>query len=49
MTTKQLTARQARWAKALLEYYFVITYWLGKDNVQADALTRKDNDVVSQD
>ena len=49
MTTKQLTACQARWAEALLEYYFVITYWPGKDNVQADALTRKDNDIVSQD
>ena len=49
MTIKQLTACQARWAKALLEYYFVITYWPGKDNVQADALTCKDNNIVSQD
>ena len=47
MTTKQLTACQARWAKALSEYYFVITYQPGKDNVQADALTCKDNNVVS--
>src|SRR6266536_4669828 len=39
MTTKQLTARQARWAEALSEYYFIITYRPGKDNVQADALT----------
>ncbi len=49
MTSKQLTARQARWAEALSEYYFIITYRPGKDNVQADALTRRDNDVVSQD
>jgi hypothetical protein len=49
MTTKQLTARQARWAKALSEYYFIITYRPGKDNVQADALTRKNDDIASQD
>jgi predicted carbohydrate-binding protein with CBM5 and CBM33 domain len=48
MTTKQLTARQARWAEALLEYYFIITYRPGKNNVQADALTRKNNNMVSQ-
>ena len=34
---------------ALLEYYFVITYQLSKDNMQADALTYKDNNIVSQD
>ncbi len=49
MTTKQLTACQARWAKALSEYYFIITYRPGKDNIQADALTCRSNDVVSQD
>ena len=49
MTTKQLTARQARWAEALSEYYFIITYRPGKDNVQADALTRRNDDVVNQD
>jgi transposase InsO family protein len=49
MTTKQLTARQARWAEALAEYYFIITYRPGKENVQADALTRRNDDVVSQD
>jgi RNase H-like domain found in reverse transcriptase/Reverse transcriptase (RNA-dependent DNA polymerase) len=49
MTTKQLTARQARWAEALSEYYFIITYRPGKDNVQADALTRRNDDVASQD
>jgi hypothetical protein len=49
MTTKPLTARQARWAEALSEYYFIITYMPGKDNVQADALTRRNDDVASQD
>ena len=47
MTTKQLTACQARWAKALLKYYFIITYRPGKDNVQADALTCRNNNVVN--
>ena len=49
MTTKQLTARQARWAEALSEYYFIIRYRPGKDNVQADALTRRNDDIASQD
>jgi transposase InsO family protein len=49
MSTKQLTARQARWAEALSEYYFIITYRPGKDNVQADALTRRNDEVASQD
>jgi transposase InsO family protein len=49
MTTKQLTARQARWAEALSEYYFIITYRPGKDNIQADALTRRNDEVASQD
>ena len=39
MTTKQLTARQARWAEALSEYYFQIMYRTGTSNVKADALT----------
>ena len=34
MTTKQLTARQAKWAEALSEYYFIITYRPGKDNTR---------------
>jgi hypothetical protein len=48
ITTKQLTARQARWAEALSEYYFIIIYRPGKDNIQADALTRKNNNIISQ-
>ena len=30
MTTKQLTERQAQWAEALSEYYFIIMYWSDK-------------------
>jgi len=40
MHSKQLTSRQARWAEALSEYYFIIMYRLGKENGKADALTR---------
>ena len=49
ITTKQLTSQQARWAKALLEYHFIIMYRTRKENVKADALTRQDNKVKLQD
>ena len=49
MTTKQLTGRQARWAEALSEYYFMIMYRAGKENGKADALTRRDNETEAQD
>lgn len=48
MTTKRLTARQARWAEALSEYYFQIMYRSGKSNVKADALTRRYDEVAAQ-
>jgi hypothetical protein len=32
ITTKALTRRQARWAKWLAAFYFVITYRLGRTN-----------------
>lgn len=48
MTSKELNARQACWAKALAEYHFVIQYCKGKDNLVADALTRCGNDVETQ-
>ncbi|RFU29059.1 hypothetical protein B7463_g7277, partial [Scytalidium lignicola] len=41
MTTKQLNARQARWAEKLSEYDFKITHVKGEDNGRADALSRK--------
>ena len=43
MTTKKLTPRQARWAKFLSEYNFIISYQSGKKNEKVDALTRKLN------
>jgi transposase InsO family protein len=48
MTTKRLTARQARWAEALSEYYFQIMYRSGKSNAKADALTRRYDEVAAQ-
>jgi hypothetical protein len=44
MTSKQLTARQARWAEILSEYYFVIIYRSGKLN-NTDTLIRRKQDV----
>jgi len=49
MTTKQLTSQQARWAKVLLEYHFIIMYYTRKENVKANALTWQDNEVKLQD
>ena len=43
MTTKSLTRRQVRWAERLSEYDFLITYRPGKDNTQADALSRRED------
>ena len=47
MTTKALTARQARWAEILSEYNFLIRYKPGTTN-RADALTRREQDSESQ-
>ena len=41
MTTKALTARQARWAEVLSQFHFQIMYKPGAKN-HADALTRRD-------
>ncbi|KAM3065105.1 hypothetical protein ACMFMG_012250 [Clarireedia jacksonii] len=48
MTTKALNARQARWAELLADYHFLIAYRPGKDNFAADALTRKEDELGSQ-
>jgi hypothetical protein len=48
MTTKNLSARQARWAELLSRYHFKIIYWVGKANQKADALTRCEEDVKAQ-
>ena len=44
MTKRQLTARQARWAKMLSRFDFRIMFRPGKQNVKADALTRRKED-----
>jgi RNase H-like domain found in reverse transcriptase/Integrase zinc binding domain len=41
MTTKELNARQARWAEELTKYNFRIEHVKGKENVVADALSRR--------
>lgn len=49
MSTKELTGRQARWAEALSQYDFMISYRPGKENAAADALSRREQDVTPQD
>ena len=49
MTTKKLSARQARWAEFLSQYDFKLMYREGKANARADALSRMENDVREQD
>ena len=44
MTSKLLSARQARWAEILSRYHFQITYKPGKTN-KADPLTRIDDQI----
>ena len=48
MTTKSLNARQARWAEVLADYNFLIMYRSGKDNLLADALTRRTDELDPQ-
>jgi len=48
MTTKNLSARQARWAELLSRYHFTIMYWPGQSNQKADALTRREEDTYAQ-
>lgn len=40
-TTKVLNRRQVRWAETLSQFKFKIQYTPGKDNVRADALSRR--------
>src|SRR5205814_4992346 len=47
MTTKALTACQARWAEILSQYNFQIKYKPGSTN-RADALTRREQDIDNQ-
>ncbi|KAF4301954.1 hypothetical protein GTA08_BOTSDO10282 [Botryosphaeria dothidea] len=45
MTTKQLTSRQARWAKFLSAFNFIISYRPGKQGEKPDSLTRRTQDL----
>ena len=49
MTTKHLTSRHARWLEELNQFHFQIMYRTGQQNEKADALTRREQDVVVQD
>ena len=49
MTIKKLIRHQARWAKFLSGFNFVISYIPGKENQKADSLTRRPNDLPSDD
>jgi transposase InsO family protein len=49
MTTKKLSARQARWAEYLSRYHFKLAYRTGRSNERADALSRKLEDTSAQD
>ena len=48
MTKQNLSARQARWAELLSRYHFKIMYRPGAQNQKADALTRREEDVETQ-
>jgi len=48
-TTKVLNARQARWAEELAAFDFNITYRPGPLNVRADALTRRPQDLPTDE
>ena len=45
MTVRKLTERQMRWSLVLSRYNFKIRHIDGKDNVLADALSRRDQDL----
>ena len=45
MAVQKLTERQMRWSLTLARYNFTISYLPGKENIQADALSRRDQDI----
>jgi RNase H-like domain found in reverse transcriptase/Reverse transcriptase (RNA-dependent DNA polymerase)/Integrase zinc binding domain/Chromo (CHRromatin Organisation MOdifier) domain len=47
-TTKELKGRQIRWAEELSEFNFVVKFRKGKENSQADALSRRSDHVEGQ-
>ena len=49
MTVRKLTERQIRWSLILSQFDFKIRHIDGKDNVLADALSRRDQDLPASD
>ena len=47
-TKRVLNLRQAGWAEIMAQYHFTITYRPGKQNILADALSRKAEEVKTQ-
>jgi len=45
MTVRKLTERQMRWSLILSRFNFTISYIPGKENIQADALSRREQDL----
>ena len=44
---RDLNTRQCRWMEFLEDYDFTLHYYLGKENVVADALSRKSGGVLA--
>ncbi len=49
ITTKKLSRRQARWAKFLSGFIFVIFYTPDRENRKANSLTYQPNDYPADD
>ena len=47
MSIKKLTERQIRWSLILSCYNFKIRHIDGKNNILADALSRRDQDLLA--
>jgi hypothetical protein len=45
MSVRKLTERQIQWSLTLVYYNFTIAYTPSKDNIQADALSRREQDL----
>src|SRR5271163_3560943 len=47
MSVRKLTERQMRWSLILSRYNFTISYLPGKQNIRADALSRREQDILN--
>lgn len=48
MTQKKLSMRQRRWVGLIKDYDCLIDYHLGRENIVADALSRKNKAVMNE-